>query len=173
MAEVLFCSTEDIVRKSSMLDGNIDVNKLIPSLHKAQTMRLREIIGTDLYNYYVTAITALINNGTVIPTNHANLLNDYIKPILVHLTLAEFTNEASYTISNSGVFKHVPENSQSLSTKEIGFIVQNERDTAQNYTERFLDHMAFYASANFPEWYSNSNDDVSPLHESFKIDWVL
>ena len=53
------------------------------------------------------------------------------------------------------------------------FIVQNERDTAQNYTERFLDHMAFYASANFPEWYSNSNDDVSPLHESFKIDWVL
>ena len=29
------------------------------------------------------------------------------------------------------------------------------------------------ASANFPEWYSNTNDDVSPDHESFTIDFVL
>ena len=119
----------------------------------------------------MAAITAL--PGTPIPTNHKNLLNDFIKPILIHLTTAEFLKSAAYTISNGGVFKRTSENSSEPSPEEIKELVQVERDRAESYQERFLDHMAFYASANFPEWYSNTNDDVSPNYESYKIDWVL
>ena len=50
MAEVLFVSKEDIVRRSPIMDGNIDADKIIPALHLSQTQYLREIIGTDLYN---------------------------------------------------------------------------------------------------------------------------
>ena len=50
MATVLFCSKNDIVRKSPILDSSIDSDKLVPALHLAQTQYLREIIGTDLYN---------------------------------------------------------------------------------------------------------------------------
>ena len=171
MAEVLFVSKEDIVRRSPIMDGNIDSSKIIPALHLSQTQYLREIIGTDLYNYYVTAITAL--PGTPIPTNHKNLLNDFIKPILIHLTTAEFLKSAAYTVSNGGVFKRTSENSSEPSLSEVKELIQVERDRAQSYTERFLDHMAFNASANFPEWYSNSNDDVSPNYESYNIDFVL
>ena len=171
MAEVLFVSKEDIVRRSPIMDGNIDADKIIPALHLAQTQYLRETIGTDLYNYYVTAITAL--PGTRIPTNHKNLLNDYIKPILIHLATSEYLKSAAYTVANGGVFKRTSENSSEPSSEEIKELVQVERDRAQSYTERFLDHMAFYASANFPEWYSNSNDDVSPNYESYNIDFVL
>jgi len=92
MAEVLFVSKEDIVRRSPIMDGNIDSSKIIPALHLSQTQYLREIIGTDLYNYYVTAITAL--PGTPIPTNHKILLYDLIKPFLIHLTPAEFLKSA-------------------------------------------------------------------------------
>ena len=87
MAEVLFISKEDIIRRSPIMDGNIDSDKIIPALHLSQTQYLREIIGTDLYNYYVAAITALINSGTTIPTNHKNLLDNFIKPILIWLLL--------------------------------------------------------------------------------------
>ena len=88
MANVLFCSKEDIVRRSPIISGDLDGDKLIPALHISQTQYLKEIIGTDLYNYYVNAITALINNGTSIPTDYKNLLDDYIKPILIHLALS-------------------------------------------------------------------------------------
>tara|TARA_R100000951_G_scaffold24250_1_gene20450 strand:- start:487 stop:1008 length:522 start_codon:yes stop_codon:yes gene_type:complete len=173
MAEVLFVSKEDIVRRSPIMDGNIDADKIVPALHLSQTQYLREIIGTDLYNYYVNAITALIGSGTVIPTNHKNLLDNFIKPILIHLTTAEYLKSAAYSVSNGGIFKRTSENSSEPSLGEIKELIQVERDRAQSYTERFLDHMAFNASANFPEWFSNSNEDVSPNYESYTIDWVL
>jgi hypothetical protein len=71
------------------------------------------------------------------------------------------------------VFKHTSENASETSAEEIKDLVQIERQRAESYTERFLDHMAFNASTNFPEWFSNSNEDMSPNYESYKIDWVL
>ena len=100
MADVLFCSKDDIVRKSTMLDGNIDSDKIIPALHLAQTQYLREIIGTDLYNKFSSDITALINSGTTFPADYKNLLDDFVKPILIHLTIHEFLKTACVTVSN-------------------------------------------------------------------------
>lgn len=171
MAEVLFVSKEDIVRRSPIMDGNIDADKIIPALHLAQTQYLREIIGTDLYEYYVTAIQAL--PGTPIPTDHANLLNNYIKPILIHLATSEYLKSAAYTVSNGGVFKRTSENSSEPSLSEVKELIQVERDRAESYTQRFLDHMSFNASAKYPQWFSNSNEDISPNYESYTIDWVL
>ena len=50
MADVLFVSKEDIIRKSPYVDGNLDADKIIPALHLAQVQYLKEITGTDLYN---------------------------------------------------------------------------------------------------------------------------
>ena len=168
MATVLFCSKNDIIRKSPILDSSIDSDKLVPALHLAQTQYLREVIGTDLYNKFAADIAA-----DSLSNPYLDLLNNYVKPILIHLTISEFLKTAAYTISNKGVFKHTSENASEPSVDEIKDLVSVEKMRADSYTERFLDHMAFNASANFPEWFSNSNDDVSPSYESYKIDWVL
>ena len=76
-------------------------------------------------------------------------------------------------MSNKGIYKHTSENSSEATSEEIKELVQLERDRAESYTERFLDHMSFYASANFPEWFSNSNDEQSPNYKSYSIDWVI
>jgi hypothetical protein len=172
MSQVLFCTKEDIVRRSPILNGDIDSDKIIPALHISQTQYLREIIGTDLYNYYDTAIRAL--PGTPIPTNHKTLLDDYIKPILIHLCTAEFLKSGAYIVSNKGIYKSSSENSEAASAEEVKELVQIERDRAQSYTERFLDYMAFNATTKgITQWFSNSNDDVSPNYESYTIDWVI
>ena len=173
MADVLFCSKDDVVRKSTILSGSIDSDKIIPAMHLAQTQYLREIIGTDLYNKFSTDITALINSGTTFPATYKALLEDYVKPILVHLTVHEFLKTAHVTVSNKGVFKHTSEASLDVSETELKSLIQVARDRAESYTQRFLDYMAFNAAGNFPEWFSNSNADVSPLYESYTIDWVL
>ena len=173
MADVLFCSKDDVVRKSTILSGSIDSDKIIPAMHLAQTQYLREIIGTDLYNKFSTDITALINSGTTFPATYKALLEDYVKPILVHLTVHEFLKTAHVTVSNKGVFKHTSEASSDVSETELKSLIQVARDRAESYTQRLLDYMAFNAAGNFPEWFSNSNADVSPLYESYTIDWVL
>ncbi len=172
MADVLFCSKEDVVRKSTMLSGSIDADSLIPAMHLAQTQYLREIIGTDLYNKFSADITALINSGTTFPATYKALLDDFIKPILVHLTVHEFLKTAHVTVSNKGVFKHTSENATDVNQSELKELIQVARDRAESYTQRFLDYMAFNSSG-FPEWRSNSNGDVSPNYESYSIDWVL
>jgi hypothetical protein len=156
------------VRKSPNLDANIDADYLIPALHISQTQNLREIIGTDLYNKLSADITA-----SSLSNPYLDLLKNFIKPILIHLTLSEFFKTAQYKVNNKGIFKGSTENGTEASIEEVKDLVQIERDRAESYTERFLDHMAFNASANFPEWFSNSNEDMSPNHESFNIDWVL
>lgn len=172
--EVLFCTKEDIVRRSPILDGNLDADRIIPALHLSQTQYLREIIGTKLYEKYGVLITALATNGTAIPPVYLNLLNDYIKPILIHLATSEFLKSGGVTVSNKGIYMHSSENSTNLTSEEIKELVQIERDRAQSYTERFLDWMAFNATTNnITEWYSNSNADVSPNYESYNIDFVL
>jgi hypothetical protein len=173
MAQVLFATKEDIVRRSPILDGNLDADRIIPALHLSQTQYLREIIGTDLYNKYVTDITALVDSGTAIPAAYKSLLDDYIKPILVHLCTAEFLKSGGITVSNKGIYMHNSENSTNVTSEEIKELVQIERDRAESYTQRFLDYMAFNASGTYPEWFSNSNADQSPNYESYTIDWVL
>jgi len=172
MADVLFCSKEDVVRKSTMLSGSIDSDSLVPAMHLAQTQYLREIIGTDLYNKFSADITALINSGTTFPATYKALLDDFVKPILVHLTVHEFLKTAHVTVSNKGVFKHTSENASDVNQSELKELIQVARDRAESYTQRFLDYMAFNSSG-FPEWRSNSNGDVSPNYESYSIDWVL
>jgi len=97
MADVLFCTKDDIVRKSQNLDGNIDADLIIPSLHITQTQNLRGVIGTDLYNKLTSEIT-----GGTLANPYLSLLNNYIKPILIHLTLAEFFKGASIKVTNKG-----------------------------------------------------------------------
>jgi hypothetical protein len=172
MADVLFLSKEDVVRKSTMLSGSIDADSLIPAMHLAQTQYLREIIGTDLYNKFAADITALINSGTTFPATYKALLDDYIKPILVHLTVHEYLKTAHVTVSNKGIFKHTSENASDVTQSELKELIQVARDRAESYTQRFLDYMAFNSNG-FPEWRSNSNGDVSPNYESYTIDWVI
>lgn len=168
MPTVLFCSKNDIVRNSPIIDTNIDSDRLVPALHLAQTQYLREIIGTDLYN----KLAADIESNTLV-NPYLDLLKNHIKPILIHLTISEFLKTAAFQVTNKGVSKGVSENSSEATSEEIKDLVQVERDRAESYTERFLDHMAFNASSDFPEWFSNSNEDVSPNYEGHKIDWIL
>jgi hypothetical protein len=51
--------------------------------------------------------------------------------------------------------------------------VQKYRDYADFYTRRFIDYMDYNASQKFPEYYSNSNDDMYPDKEANWVGWVL
>jgi hypothetical protein len=79
---------------------------------------------------------------------------------------------ASIKISEKGVFKHNSENSTVVDNTEINFLVEKSRDTAQSYTNRFIDYMSFN-QVSFPEYNTNSNADVYPDKDSAFTGWVL
>ena len=93
--------------------------------------------------------------------------------MLIHWAMVEYLPFAAYTVSNKGVYKHSSENSENVSKDEVDFLIEKERNTAQYYTERFISYMTFNASTKFPEYYTNSNEDIYPDKDANFEGWVL
>jgi hypothetical protein len=86
--------------------------------------------------------------------------------------MVEYLPYASIKISEKGVFKHNSENSTVADKAEIDYLIEKSRDTAQSYTNRFIDYMTFNQSL-FPEYNLNSNSDVYPDKDANFTGWVL
>ena len=166
MAKALFISNKDL-KRFSVLDGNVDADKFIQYIDIAQDIHIQNYLGTDLYSKLQADIIAETLTG-----DYLSLVNIYIKPMLIHWSMVEYLPFAAYTIANKGVYKHNSENSDSVEKNELDYLVEKERDIAQHYTRRFIDYMCFNNSL-FPEYTSNSNEDVRPDKQSDFGGWLI
>ena len=166
MAKALFISTNDLV-KYTILNGNVDPDTYTQFIFQAQQVHIQNFLGTKLYNK--------INNDIVAGTltdPYLTLLNDYIKLMVVWWSMVEFMPYSAIKISEKGVYKHNSENSTNVDKSELDFLTEKARDTAQSYTNRFIDYMTFN-QVSFPEYNANSNADVYPDKDANFVGWVL
>lgn len=166
MAKALFITNKDL-KRFSVLDGNVDADKFIQYIDIAQDIHIQNYLGTDLYEKLQADIIADTLTG-----NYLTLVNTYVKPMLIHWAMVEYLPFAAYTVANKGIYKHTAENSDSVTKNEVDYLSEKERGIAQHYTRRFIDYMC-YNSTLFPEYSSNTNEDVSPSKQSNFGGWVL
>jgi hypothetical protein len=167
MATALFITREDLVRNTA-LGGNVDTDKFVQFIKIAQQIHIQNFLGTQLYNKISADILANTLTG-----DYLDLVNDYVQPMLIHYAMVEYLPWAAYTIANKGIYKHGSENAQNVDKEEVDFLVGKEQKIADYYNRRFLDYMSFNAASKFPEYYTNSNDDVWPEKDSYFSSWVL
>lgn len=166
MATALFIKREDIVR-NTIIDGNVDIDKYIQFIKIAQEIHVRNYLGTDLYN----RISNDIINGTL-TGDYLTLVNTYIQPMLIHYAMMDYLPFAAYQVKNGGIFKHTSENAQNVDKNEVDYLVAKEREFANYYATRFVDYICFNDNL-FPEYNSNSNDDINPDQDTTFNGWVL
>lgn len=166
MAEALLISRKDVVKFTSM-NGNVDTDQFIQYVKIAQDKHIENYLGTDL----IEKIKADIVAGTL-SGDYLSLVNNEVKPALLHWTMVEYLPFSNYTIANKGVFKHTSENADSVTKEEIDYLIEKERNTAQYYTERLIDYLTFNAPSKFSEYFSNTNEDVYPDQDTFS-GWVI
>jgi len=169
MAKALLITTTDI-KKYSILNGNVDNDKFIQYVGIAQDIHLQNYLGTDLLEKLQSLLPTDID--LLINADYKTLLNTFVKPMLIHWALVELLPFMAYTVANGGVFKHSAENSNAVDKNEIDFLVEKERNIAENYTRRFKDYICFNSTL-YPEYSSNTNDDVRPDKNSNFTGWVL
>ena len=167
MAEALLITRKDVVKFTSV-SANLDTDKFIQYVKIAQDKHIENYLGTDLLESIQTKIVAGTLSG-----NYLTLVNEYVKPCLIHWTMVEMLPFSAYTIANKGVFKHNSENASNVEKDEVDFLIEKERNIAQYYTERFIDYMSFNASGKYPEYFTNSNDDIYPDKNANFEGWVL
>jgi|TARA_B110000879_G_scaffold126255_1_gene166538 hypothetical protein len=169
MAAVLFIDRTDLVR-NSILDGNVDTDKFVFFIQTAQEIHIQNYLGTKMYNALINAILA----GIDLPENARwkTLLDEYVVSMHIWFTQVDYIPFASYQIRNGGMFKHRSENAETVSKEEVDYLVEKARTNAEWYSRRFIEFMSFNQTL-YPEYTSNSNDDIYPSYDATFNGWVL
>lgn len=166
MPEVLLISREDLVAFAS-LNGNVDPDKFVQYIKIAQDIHIQGKIGTDLLTKLQTDYA-----GAGLTGAYATLVSKWIKPALIHWAMHEALPWLSVNIANGGVFRRSQENAETLSKEEVDSLVERERDLAAYYTDRLVDHICNNMTL-YPEYTSNTGDDISPDNQTPTVGWVL
>lgn len=167
MSKALFVTRQDISTFTAA-NGNIDNDKLLPFINIAQDIHIQNYLGSELYIKIQNDIVASNLTG-----DYLNLVNDYIKPMLLHWSMVEYLPYAGVNIANGGIYTKNPENSTALTKDHVDSLIQKSESVAQFYTRRFIDYMQNNASNLFPEYYDNSNEDMYPDDVADNQTWVL
>lgn len=167
MATALFINRTDLVR-NTIINGNVDTDTFLQFVNLAQIQHLQIYMGTALYDQVSNAILA-----DTISLDLDDLLKNYLQPMLIHFSMVDYLPFSSFTISQGGLQKHTSENAQQATKDEVDFLIQKHRNFAEFYTRRFIDFMSFNASAKFPKYYENRNDDMYPSRSAAFVGWVL
>jgi hypothetical protein len=165
---------------------------ILPSIGEGLTLEIFAIGGIiQSVNYYTNQMGSGYNVGDVVtidggnddatltinslfsvPYNYANLIENFVKPMLIHWAMVEYLPFAAYTIANKGVYKHSSENSENVQKNEVDFLIEKERQIAQHYTERFINYISFNNNL-FPEYYNNQNGNMYPDSMNNYTGWYI
>jgi len=157
--KALFVSIADI-KKKSIISGNVDPDKIVQFVEVAQDTHIQNYLGGKLYK----KLQQLIVDGELDDAGNADyktLVDDYIKPMLIWFTQADYMPFAAFSVSNGGVYKHTSENSESVTMDELNMLAGRALETAEFYTRRFMDYMD-HNSTLYPEYTSTANEDMNP-----------
>lgn len=152
--------TKDDIYKYSQLNGNVDVDKISPFVKVAQDIEIQDVLGTNLYQKILQGVIDANITG-----NYAVLLYQYIQPMLIHYAMADFLQFHGYEISNAGILRNAPENTQLPDKGEIDTIVGRQRKIAETYRHRIVSYLTYYPQY-FPEYTSNQNSGEYPSSNS-------
>jgi len=172
MATALFITQEDLVR-NSIISGSTDFDKIIQFVKIAQVIDIQNLLGTDLYNKISEDIISGAAGGAGLTGNYLTLVTEFIQPTLIWFAQMNYIPFSAYSITNKGILKGSSETAQNVDKDEVDYLVAKAREYANYYSTRLVDYLCFNNSL-FPEFSSNTNNDISPDTSSTAFNgWVL
>lgn len=127
---------EDDITKNTPIGGNVEMSKLIPAIKSAQLTAIKPLLGDKLYDKIVTDFKA-----NTLSLLYLELYDDYIKPMLIHLSTAYFFTYGAYSIGNKGIYKAIGADSEGVSKNEIDYMVKSQEKYYENYKRGFFQFM--------------------------------
>jgi len=131
MAEFLFTTPEEMA-STTVLGGNVDVDKYIPCVASVQLVVIEPLLGTLLYDKIATDAEADTLTGL-----YLELYEKFVKPITKNMAVAEYIEIGSYMVTNGGIFKHTGDNIEVVDKQETQYLAGKYRAIAQAMIIRF------------------------------------
>lgn len=165
---VIFIS-EQALKDSSIINENVDMKVLLPTIKLAQEKYILPIIGTALYNELKTQITA----ATLTVLNET-LLDDYIQPCLIWWIMAEAPMPLTYKFMNKSVATRSSENASPASLNDLLKLEERFKNNAEWYSQRLTNYL-LENSAQYPLYLNPGNgiDTIIPKKTMYSTGMFL
>jgi hypothetical protein len=144
----LFITRNDII-KNSPLQGAIDADALLPFVRTAQDKYLKNLLGTVLFDFLQLEIEAnTVNNLSVY---YQDLLDDYIKNVLIWYSCVEYIPFSSVQFKSNGSIKQQSEQGVAPSKAEVDYLLAKAKENAEYYALRLQNYLIAYSN-NIPQY---------------------
>jgi len=157
----LFIS-ETALKNASIVNANVDMKTLTPTIKLCQDKYLMPVLGSSLYSDLQNKIASGSLN-----TNERFLIDAYLQPCLTWAILNESTIYMSYKYMNKGVSQQTSEFSNAPTLKELQFIADKEKSNFDFYSQRLINYLCANKTL-YPTYNVETNiDDTKPSHTGF------
>lgn len=151
------------------IDSNVDFDKLVPLIEDVQFLKIKPLLGNNLYQEILTQSTPV---ATLTAANQI-LLDDYILPCMVRYFLADAVIPFKFNFTNIGVISKSSDNSQQIETVDISKVVDYWRNKADEYGTLMQNFIRANVS-DYPAFETNEGlDQKKPDQNSYNLDIYL
>jgi hypothetical protein len=169
MSQKALFITEKQLKDASLINENVSMVKLRPTVIMCQEMHIQPIIGSDLYKELQTQII-----GNSLTPENEDLLSDYIQPCLQMYVQMEFPMAFGFQLRNKNVERGSDQNSSMASVSELQRLIDYYRGKAEWYAERttrfILANITDYPAYQSP---SGQIDTILPNARNYTAGLVL
>lgn len=135
----------DILKRNSLIHGNVDTKQLGVILERSKFLYLRPILGIDLFEY--------LDNLTVYSANEQTLIDNYIYPYVTVSTEIMASKHLNWEIRNKSVGVSNDTYQRANSWSETDKFINDLLNQAQMYKVYLIDYLT-------------ENNDLFPLFKT-------
>jgi hypothetical protein len=145
----------DEITKYTIIGGNVDIDRILPSIKTCQELKIKKLLGTALYNKICDDFSTNTLTGL-----YLELYDDYVKSLVIHGSTAIFLQSGAYIVSDNGITKGKSETADSVSKEEVDFLVQSSRQLYDDYKQEFLEWIKINGG-DIPQYITNTQNNNS------------
>ncbi len=169
MSQKALFITEKQLKDASVINENVSMFKLRPTIIMCQEMHIQPIVGSDIYKELQTQII-----GNTLSPENETLLSDYIQPCLQMWIMMELPLVLGFQFRNKNIERGTDTNSTQSSVQELQKLMDNYRNKAEWYSER-ITRFLLANDGDYP-LYSNPTseiDTILPTRRNYTSGMVL
>lgn len=164
--KVLFIS-EKTLKENTVINENVDFVLLRPTIQLVQDQYIQTIIGTPLYDELKQQIS-----GSNLSVDNQLLLDDYIEPALLYMTLSESTIPLLYKLTNKAIVEKNSDNSNPIPFSTMSFLKNDYKQKGQWYLTR-LDEFLCDQWPRYPKFKDARYPDIIPSRRPYTTNIYL
>ena len=158
--EKIYLISPNYVRVNSEVNNDVEDKFIFRSILTSQDIDLQRVLGTELYEIVINEAFENVVSGTTISARIADILDDYVLPLVLYSTLKSVVPFIYFKMSPKTVGTNDGGYTNPVDYDILTLFIKQYDDKYQHYVKRLINFLTVKNQSNiYPEWGVTRTDD--------------